>query len=178
MSVIEIQPLTVAGLRPFGWLLGQGVRPDSLFPAFSNADTDFWHEHIFDPGSGGETEVLGVNYRNRQRRVSTLEAHTLTQQAIMPLTGEIIQVVAASQQDGSPDPGTITAFRVPVGEGICMRAGCWHTTRVAAAEVKCLLLTRRSSTIDLVAHLAGGSPLFESAIAVVESTFLATEDAE
>lgn len=175
VSRIHIQLLTIDNIRPYGWLLGKTIRLDGGIPAFSNAELDFWEEHIFDPGIGGETQVLWVNYRNRQREVSRLEAHTLTQQAVVPLTGEIVQVVARSNQDGSPDISSMSAFRVGVGEGICMRAGCWHTTRVEVPEVRCLMLTRRSTTIDLTAHLTGGSPLAESAISDVDRKRLASE---
>lgn len=172
-SLIYIQPLTLDRFRPYGWLLGQNIRLDGSIPAFSDAGLDFWHEHIFDPGVNGETEVLSVNYRNRQREVSALEVHRLTQQAIIPLTGEIIQVLAFSGQDGSPAIESMSAFRVRVGEAICMRAGCWHTTRVDVPEVRCLMLTRRSTTIDLAAYLTGGSPLSESAMWHVDGKFLA-----
>jgi ureidoglycolate lyase len=167
MNLIDVRPLTVENFRPYGWLLGKAIRLDGSIPAFSNAEIDFWQEHIFDPGTGGETEVLWVNYRNRQRAVYSLEVHRLTQQAIVPLTGEIIHVVASSREAGSLDESSLCAFRVPVGQGICMRPGCWHTTRVDAQEVKCLMLTRRSTTVDLVSHLNGGCSLSESGIAVV-----------
>ena len=85
--------------------------------------------------------------------MTSLEVHRLTEQAIVPLTGDIIHVVANSRQDGSPDEGSMSAFGVPVGQGICMRPGCWHATRVDAQEVKCLMLTRRSTTVDLIAYL-------------------------
>jgi ureidoglycolate lyase len=167
---IDVQPLTLDDFSPYGWMLGKTIRLDGTVPAFSSAEIDFWQEHVFDPGVGGETEVLWVNYRNRQREVCSLEAHKFSQQAIIPLTGEIIHVVAGSQQDRSPDTANMKAFWVPVGEGICMRPGCWHTTRVLAQEVKCLMLTRRSTTSDLIAHLTSGFPLSESAIATVDFT--------
>ena len=101
--------------------------------------------------------------------MSSLEVHRPTQQAIVPLSGEIIHIVAGSRHDGSLDEGSISAFRVPVGrEGICMRPGCWHTTRVDAAEATCLMLTRRSTTVDLIGYLNRDASLSESAIAVVE----------
>ena len=118
--------------------------------------------------------MLWVTYRNRQRAVTSLEVHRLTQQAIVPLTGEIIHVVAGSRQDGSPDDGSMRAFRVPVGQGICMPPGCWHTTRVDVQEVTCLMLTRRSTTVDLIAYLTGGSSLSESAVAAVDRTLPAS----
>ena len=175
MSRIDIQPLTIDNFRPYGWLLGKTIRLDGSIPAFSNREMDFREEHVFNPGIGGETQVLWVNYRDSGREVSHLEAHRLTQQAVVPLTGEIILVVAGSEQDGSPDISSMSAFRVRVGEGICMRAGCWHTTRVDAQEVRCLMLTRRSTTIDLIAHLTSGSPLSESAISAVDRKLLGVE---
>jgi ureidoglycolate lyase len=165
---INVQPLTVSHFRPYGWLLGKDIQLDGSIPAFSNADTDFWQEQIFNPGAGGETEVLWMIYRNRSPQVRSLEVHRLTQQAIIPLTAEIIHIVANSLGDGSPDLNSICAFRVPVGQGVCMHSGCWHATRVEAHEAKCVMLTRRSTTIDLVAHLTCLSCLYESAIAVVD----------
>jgi ureidoglycolate lyase len=154
-------------------VLGKAISEGDSVPAFRNADLDFRQEHIFDPGAGGETEVLWVNYRSRRREVSSLEVHRLSQQAVVPLTGEILQVVAVCEQDGSPDLRSLSAFRIRVGEGVCMRPGCWHTTRVESPEVLCLMLTRRSTTIDLAAHLGHGSPLLESAISVVDQRVLA-----
>jgi ureidoglycolate lyase len=170
VSLINIQPLTIEGFRPYGWVLGKTIELDGSIPAFSDAETDFWQEHIFDSGAGGETQMLWLNYRNRKREVYTLEMHKLTHQAVIALTGEIIQIVAESQHDGSPHLAKIKAFRIDVGKGICMRAGCWHATRVDEREVRCLMLTRSSTTNDLVAHLRDGSPLLESAIANVDVT--------
>jgi ureidoglycolate lyase len=170
LNLIDVRPLTVENFHSYGWLLGKSIRLDGSIPAFSNAEIDFWQEHMFDPGVGGETEMLWVTYRKQQRAVTSLEVHRLTQQAIVPLTDDIIQVVADSREDGSPDESSMSAFRVPVGQGICMRPGCWHTTRVYAQEVKCLMLTRRSTTVDLIAYMNGNSSVSESAHAVVDRT--------
>lgn len=175
MRLIEIQPLTVDRFRPYGRVLGQTIRLDCNGPAFSDARMDFWHEHTFNPGVGGETEVLWVNYRNRRPEVSALEVHRLTQQAIVPLTGEIIQVVTTSEPDGSADIASMSAFRVRVGEGVCMQPGCWHTTRVETQEVKCMMLTRCSTTVELVAYLSGRAPLCESAMWAVDTEVIAIE---
>ncbi len=166
-KLIDVLPLTVENFHPYGWLLGKSIRLDGSIPAFSDVEIDFWEEHVFNPGAEGKTEVLWVTYRNRHRAVTSLEVHRLTEQAIVPLNGEIIHVVGGSHYDGSLDESSMTAFRVPVGQGICMRLGCWHTTRVDAAEVTCLMLTRRSTTVDLIGYLNSGSSLLESAIAVV-----------
>lgn len=168
--LIDIQDLSTQSIRPYGWVLGKAMPQDCGLPAFSNADISFWQEHIFDPGAGGEVEVLSVIYRNTQRTITSLEVHRLTEQAVIPLTGSIIQILAFSLPDGSPDTAGLRAFRVPVGQGICMRPGCWHATRVDSAEVRCLMLTRSSTTVDLVAHLAARSSLAESEITSVYAT--------
>ena len=48
-----------------------------------------------------------------------------------------------------------------------MRPGCCHATRVADAEVTCLMLTRRSTTLDLIQHLTTDACASESAITAI-----------
>ncbi len=175
IRTLGICRLDARAFAPYGWMLGKPLPAAGAgTPVFSNPATDFWQEHVFDTGAGGETEVLWVNYRNADRAVGNLEVHLLTQQAIVPLTGPVIQVVAASGADGLPDAATLAAFEVPVGQGICMKPGCWHATRIATpGEVTCLMLTRRSTTADLVAHLDGREAAAESAIVSFEGCMLA-----
>jgi ureidoglycolate lyase len=157
---VTVQAISPQAFQPYGWMLGKPMpEANGAVAFFSNAATDFWQEHVFDTGPGGETEILWVNYRDNTPILDKLEVHHLTEQAIVPLTGEIIHVVACSDDNGDPDPATIAAFRVPVGQGLCMHAGCWHATRVDAGEVRCLMLTRRSTTKDLISlldNMAGG----------------------
>ncbi len=75
--------------------------------------------------------------------------------------------MAPSAADGGPDLSQVAAFRVPQGQGVCMRPGCWHATRVAEAEVTCLMLTRRSTTLDLIQHLTTDASASESAIQAI-----------
>jgi ureidoglycolate lyase len=69
---------------------------------------------------------------------------------------------------------------MPQGQGICMRPGCRHATRVAgvagaaAAEVTCVMLTRRSTTAHFVRHLATGAAAAESAVASIPAHRLAS----
>lgn len=165
---ISIAALSAEAVAPYGWMLGKGMPAGPGVPVFSNARTDFWQEHLFD-AAGGEPELLWVNYRDNNLDVDSVEVHLHTQQAIIPLLGEIIQVLALDAGDGTPDPATLRAFRIPAGQGICMRPGCWHATRVADGEARCLMLTRRSTTVDLIAHLDGGAPMTESALAPVRA---------
>ena len=164
---IPIEPLTEEGFSEFGWVLGKRYPGDPAATAFSHPGSDFWHAHDFNPGEGGETEMLWVNYRNDSLRLRALEAHWLTEQAIVPLGGgAIVHVVCPSREDGSrlPDPARLRCFRVDPGMGICMRPGCWHASFVLGGQTTCLMLTRRSTTRDLVAHLNGLSIAAESSI--------------
>jgi len=170
MKVLEAQPLSAQAFAPYGWVLGQpmpeAADADADF-VFSNPATDFWREHIFDVGPGGEVEILNLHYRDAGRQLDSLEAHDLTQQALMPLTGEVLQAVACAGADGMPDAGSLAVFRIPVGQGICMRPGCWHATRIVDDPVACIMLTRVSTTLDLIAHLKHGRPATESRFAAV-----------
>ena len=164
---LEINDLTPDAFNAYGWMLGKPMPDGNGVPLYTNPATDFWQEHLFNTGAGGDAELLWVNYRSRSPEIASLEKHLLTQQAIVPLTGAIIQVVALSAADGSPDLSTLAAFRVPQGQGVCMRPGCWHATRVCDPEVTCLMLTRRSTTVDLIQHLTTDASATESAIVAI-----------
>ncbi|MFM0347179.1 ureidoglycolate lyase [Paraburkholderia sp. RL17-347-BIC-D] len=161
---LSVQPLVPDAFAPYGRMLGKPFPEDGAAPSFSSPSSDFWREHLFDAGVSGDPEILWVRYRDRQPEVARLEAHWLTEQAVVPLTGPIVQIVATCTSDGHPDLDSLAAFEVPVGEGICMRPRCWHATRALQSEVTCLVLTRRSTTFDLAVHLLTGAPAGESAI--------------
>ncbi|MEI6000342.1 ureidoglycolate lyase [Paraburkholderia bengalensis] len=165
---IAIEPLEAHRCEPYGWLLGKPVGTDGDAPAFASPASDFWREHLFDTGTDGETEILWVVYRNRNAQVTSLELHRLTQQAIVPLTAPVVHIVATSLDDGEPDLSSLRAFEIPVGKGLCMRPNIWHATRVMNSEATCLMLTRPSTTYDLVVHLKTGAPACESVIKSIE----------
>ncbi|HXZ08193.1 MAG TPA: ureidoglycolate lyase [Paraburkholderia sp.] len=162
-----IEPLDAQRCEPYGWMLGKPVSTEGDTPSFVSSASDFWREHLFDTGTAGETEVLWVIYRNRNETVASLETHRLTQQAIVPLTAPVVHVVATALEDGQPDLDTLRAFEIPVGKGLCMRPNIWHATRVTDKEATCLMLTRPSTTYDLIVHLKTGAPACESAILAI-----------
>lgn len=162
---LQIEPLTEAAAAPYGWMLGKPIAMAPAGTAFASPASDFWQEHVFDAGANGTPEVLWVTYRSDEPVIGKLEVHHLTQQAVVPLTGSIVQVMAASTPAGEPDLATVKAFLILPGIGICMRSGTWHATRTAGPEATCLMLTRRSTTADLVRHLNDGAAAVESRIA-------------
>jgi ureidoglycolate lyase len=173
---VVIEPLTADRFADYGEVLGLPMKLTQEPNAFSFEASDFWHSADFDPGNGGQTEVLWVNYRDTSLTVSSLEAHWLTEQAIAPLSGgALVHVVCTGLSDTrQPDMSQLRAFRVAPGQGIKMFPGCWHTSFVADADqVTCLMLTRRSTTRDLVRHLRGDDEAAESTICQVASVSLA-----
>lgn len=161
---LTVEALTAEAFAPFGRVLGGGYDP--AVTGFSHPGSDFWHVHDFDAGTGGQVEVLWVNYRNDSLRLRALEAHWLTEQAIVPLGGEIVHVVCPGREDDArtPDVTRLRAFRVGDGQGVCMQPGCWHASFVLAGQTTCLMLTRHSTTADLVETLQGRHDAVESSI--------------
>ncbi|QAA95043.1 ureidoglycolate lyase [Pollutimonas thiosulfatoxidans] len=167
-----VEELSSEAFAPYGTVWGRPYGDDK--PAFTAPATDFWHQDFFDCGDQGEPEVLWVNYRKNDRIVSSLEVHWLTEQAIVPLGSHgVIHIVALTDASGPrPDLATLKAFHIPPGKGISMHTGCWHATQVADGQVSCLMLTRGSTTAELVAYLEQGAPAIESAMHTLPQTYL------
>lgn len=166
-----VETITEHAFAEFGRVLSgpfPGKEPTS---AFSFPKSDFWQATTFDPGSNGQSEVLWVNYRDTSLVLKSLEAHWLTEQAILPLQGTgLIHAVARSVegQQHLPDLKTVKAFHIAVGQGICMKPGCWHASFSTGGVVQCLMLTRTSTTLDLVQHLSKGTSATETSIVGIE----------
>lgn len=173
---VTVEALSAASFEPFGWMLGKPQSLQTGALAFRSTASDFWHEHSFDPGTGGDTEVLWVSYRDNNPLISKLEVHHMTQQAVVPLTGEIVQILCLSDANQMPDLSTLRAYHLSPGVGICMRPRIWHATR--ADDATCLMLTRRSTTADLIDHLVHARPATETIILEIPAVRLLRADAE
>ncbi|MGC1440781.1 MAG: hypothetical protein WA888_09245, partial [Burkholderiaceae bacterium] len=62
--LVVIEPLTADRFADYGEVLGLPIELTQEPNAYSFPASDFWHSSDFDPGSGGQTEVLWVNYRD------------------------------------------------------------------------------------------------------------------
>lgn len=154
MRALEIVTPTAQNVGPYGTLLGA-----TPYPA-GGGQVKSQRQGLFSPGDKGTVEVVWVEYNNAAPLISRLEKHYLTEQAVAPLKGEIIQVLALSKPDGSPDPATLRAFRLAPGLGINMGQGVWHTTRSHGSTV--LMLSRSSTTDDILRARGDGKPLIET----------------
>lgn len=155
MPTITVKPINQSPLEKWAkaWPLAIGAAKDTQ--AYISPSSDFWHVHDFEPGKGGQTEVLWVTYRPRSMLISRLEVHWLTEQAVVPLgSAPLIQVLCPTKQGTKePDLDKIEAWQILPGQGICMMPGCWHATLAVESEVNAMMLTRRSTTLDLVKQL-------------------------
>ena len=166
-----VETLTENAFSPYGQVFDGRFPGKEPVSACRLPNSDFWQASTFDPGMNGQTEVLWVNYRDTSLVLKSLEAHWLTEQAIVPTQGStLIHVVAESieGQQYQPDCSTARAFYVAVGQGVCMRPGCWHASFSSSGEIQCLMLTRTSTTRELVGHLSNGTRATETSIVSVE----------
>jgi ureidoglycolate lyase len=156
---LKVERPTPEALAPFGGMLGKPFPEAKGAIAFRTAAVSSWRQQLFDVGKEGEVEIVWVDYKLTNPVVNKLERHYLTEQAVVPLVGEIIQILALSTPSGEPDVATMRAFRVPPGTGVCMGKGVWHTTRSLSST--CLMLTRGSTSVDILKHREG-APLTET----------------
>ncbi len=73
----------------------------------------------------------GVLTKFRPIVVDVMERHTHTFELLYPHGHSLIQPLALPRNlddpDAQPDPETVKAFRIPVGMGIIMHPGTWHS---------------------------------------------------
>lgn len=175
--MIQVEPLTAAAYARFGWVLGERPTAAGAAGATEGESAGFWHEHDFLAGEGGQVELVWVSYKPRPAIVTLLESHRLTEQAIVPVTGQpILQFVAPPPadllaDDIAPDLSAARAFYLDGTKGVCMRAGTWHM-QFGLGDNQHLMVTRRSTTDDLRAGFLGGSAMQETKIVEIEPIVL------
>lgn len=172
---IRVERLTPEAYAPFGWVLGErpaagraGGSESARIVEASGAR--FWHEHDFVAGAGGQVELLWVTYLAQPPVSEKIEAHRHTEQVIIPVNGQpILHIVAPPDLDPlapgiAPDLGAARAFYLDGTRGVCMRRGTWHMHYGVAEEAFYLMVTRRSTTDDIVAAFDGAAGPAETVI--------------
>ncbi len=150
-STLRIEAPTEGNVAPYGSFLGKPF-PTYDDPASFRTSTGMavWRQQIFDAGDHGDVEIVWVNHQGADPLITRLEQHHLTQQAVVPLTGDLIHIVALSTATGEPDLASMRAFRLPPGTGLCMGRDVWHASRSHGVTV--LMLTRGSTSIDMARY--------------------------
>lgn len=169
VPALRVEPLTPEAYAPFGWVLG--IRPpEGSRELVQGLAAQFWHERVFDAGDGGQTELVWVEYQPEPPLVVKIEAHRLTEQALVPVGGTpIIHIVAPPNDDPTapeiaPDLSRAKAFYLDGTRGVCMRRGTWHIHLGIDRTAVHLMVSRRSTTTDLIGALRDGMPLAETEI--------------
>lgn len=171
-TTIRVEPLTAEAYAPYGWVFGEQPEPGRR-DWIESDNVRFWHEHDFLTGQGGVTEFVWVTYKPREPVVTRVEAHRLTEQAIVPVSGHpILHLVAPPNDDPLaagivPDLSRAKAFLMDGTKGICMRPGTWHTHFGLGHNLH-LLVTRRSTTDDILDHIHDGAEMGETVFADIE----------
>ncbi len=162
---ILVERLTEEAFAPFGTVIG--VKPQAGDPLLFGSDTVKWRTaHNFDPGEGGVTEFVWVNYGRKPLMVEKLECHRLTQQAFIPLGGSVplIHVLAPPADDVMadeiyPDMSRAQAFLIDGSMGVSLKRGCWHAHFSLGEWANWLMITRRSTTVEIEASKGGDGAL-------------------
>jgi ureidoglycolate lyase len=161
---IHIEVPTEQSAAPYGALLGKP------YPATGDAVGSFrtlsgvqvWRQQVFDAGIDGKVDIAWVVHKGAEPLVNRFEQHHLTEQAVIPLTGELIQIVALSLPDGAPDLATARAFRLAPGTGLCMGRDVWHASR--SNGVTLAMLTRATTSADMAQFQNKRGPLAETSL--------------
>lgn len=183
MRRIRIEPLTREAYAPFGWVLGERPdqdRRDSL--CLDSENVTFWHEHDFRVEGDGVVELVWVHYKWRGFSIRRFESHRVTEQAMIPVTGApLVHVVCPPPDDPmapdiAPDLDRMKAFLLDGSKGVCMRRGCWHEPQnfPLVGSVSAVVITRRSTTMDLLNAEHSGVSSTETAVVEIRDLTDAT----
>ena len=177
MPTIRVEPLTAAAYAPFGYVLGER-------PAATQNDVTvgviaaFWAERDFGVGPGGVTQFIWAVYAPSTPQTEHMESHRLTEQAIIPVTGKpILHLVAPPNADPSaadnvPDLSQAKAFLLDGTKGVVMARGTWHCHFGLVPETVYCVLTRRSTTDDILAGRLDNALMKETVLRPIEQVTL------
>ena len=130
---IDVEELTEETFAPYGRILAMPTDPAPR----SGPGWECWY--------GFQTLdcpwPLAMGAVVTQRRpilVDVMERHTHTFELLYPHGHALIQPLALpldlDNPDAQPDPATVKAFRIPVGMGIIMHPGTWHSAAFPESE--------------------------------------------
>lgn len=169
-ATLTVEPLTPEAFAPFGWVIGRKPAPGDT-DVMGNEITKWRGDHVFDPGVGGEVEMVWVNYCWKPFVCQWVESHRLTHQSFIPLGGSVpvIHVVAPPPEDPdapdiAPDLSKARAFLLDGTMGTCLRRGTWHAHFPVGGVANFLMITRESSTRDIENRLAAGENTFAETV--------------
>lgn len=154
---LKIETPTEQSAAPYGALLGTPFPAGGGPLAFATPNgMQVWSQTKFDAGPGGEMDIVWVHHVGDNPLITNLEQHHLTEQAIIPLTGDIVHIVCLSGPDRKPDLATMKAFRLSPGIGLTMSRDVWHGSR--SRGIINMMLSRKSTSLDTADHRGRQKP--------------------
>lgn len=129
MKVIEIkiEELTIESFKPYGEVL---EKPHTK-PNFSNEKLDLWCEIGEIKIDKGPSQFCWLNVKSQRPFVcDNLECHVNTSEAMIPVSGQSIVVVALPDNKSTsfnlPNPKSIKAFYSDGSKGFNFKPKVWH----------------------------------------------------
>ena len=123
---VSVAELTEEAFAPYGRIIRQPAMPATS----SGAGWACWYG-VQALEAQWPLHFGTVRTRYRPIVVEEMERHVHTFELLYPHDHALIQPVAPpgalDDPEARPDPATVKAFRIPVGAGIIMHAGTWHS---------------------------------------------------
>jgi ureidoglycolate hydrolase len=141
MIEIKVNMLEEKTFGPYGDILG----PQTGKPDIAEDIIDFW------PGVS-DTDTSGNNFQFHWLEIKTVrefkceevERHTLTTEALIPIVGQSIVIVALSEDmddESSPvDPSTAKAFYFDGTKAVNLKKGVWHGLPFPLTDKACYVV--------------------------------------
>jgi len=127
-------------------------------------EVDFFRDVIsLKPGSDTVASFSLCRALSREPMVDAVEYHTSTEEAILPLDGDIGMAFAPATPAGSVPLERMTAYRIPRGTMVILKAGAWHSGPYVigskAVHILVALPERTYATDCVVRELSGAERL-------------------
>ncbi|MDE4131516.1 ureidoglycolate lyase [Phaeobacter sp. QD34_3] len=122
-EVIEIQPITAEGFKPFGDLIDTAGAPDKII---NQGLCGRYHDRAtldFSDGRAG-VSLFKAEPRQLPLRLEMVERHPEGSQAFIPMSEHGFLVIVA--QDLGDRPGRPLAFETEPGQVLNFHRGTWH----------------------------------------------------
>ncbi len=142
-----------------------GTCQDMLHPGgekFGDGKTvDFYRDMLpLKLGKDAAASFSLCHARSREPLIQAVEYHTSTEEAILPLDADIAMAFAPATAAGSAPLDRMTAYRIPRGTMVILKAGAWHSGPyvIGSAAVHILVaLPERTYANDCVVRELGAA---------------------
>lgn len=141
MNTIKVEKLTEDSFAAFGDILSTEGRD------YSGEEGVFkWYEKQSSVTNSKSVSVNLLTVIEREMICQKFEAHKLTTETILPLTGDVI---VAGIPPGEINPNLIRAFYVPVGMGVSWAPSVWHYAPYPiGGDATCAIIFRHGTGED------------------------------